>query len=380
MDRRCASLGFFLFTQANSPADTSANLHYPSTEIASSALTHLSASPSTSISPDNPLTARPAKPHPTNAHLALSLRQAVTTDRKRPRAHESSRFYLLNPDHDPRERRRRHKRGSDGEYSRPKYGDREHRRRRKDDATNGFSANMYDDDGAANGESSDRARSRRRGSSRSRSASPGGSRDRNRRRDRGRRRRTPPPRYSADDSDPTQGKNVGKELFPTGANRRAKVAAKELFPNKNRTAATALKEELFPDKARRKDAALETADLFFAKRMTVPFVDGAGGGLGAEAEFPLRSDGMSGRRAVDDWAQEDGVSDGLSIRGAGKERGLNIRGSAGLNIKGAAEQRQAQKLAADLKVRELFPEKATNKGKELFPERKRNKAADLMFG
>jgi hypothetical protein len=41
-----------------------------------------------------------------HSEVELQVRIAITTDRKPPRAHERSRFYMMHPEHDPREQRR----------------------------------------------------------------------------------------------------------------------------------------------------------------------------------------------------------------------------------------------------------------------------------
>lgn len=96
--------------------------------------------------------ARQLSAHPdTNLHVRL----ATINDVKSSRASDKSRFYLLHPEHDPRERRRREgvRRSRNGrhygddnrDYRRRKYDDREDRRRRDGDHHAGFSADLYDD-------------------------------------------------------------------------------------------------------------------------------------------------------------------------------------------------------------------------------------------
>ncbi|OJZ92550.1 hypothetical protein ASPFODRAFT_56138 [Aspergillus luchuensis CBS 106.47] len=341
--------------------DTSANLLYSSPEVglqALSAFTQVSEEEDASALPA--LRLRSAKLLSTHPDSVLQVRSAVKADRKKPRAHEASRFYLMHPEHDPRERlrrefaadRRRSGGGdaSDGDYRRRRFDGRELQRRRDRDADESFSANMYDDTPASRDRSSDRSRERRgrrggrdlfpqeegrlSGRLRNRSASPGrdtlmeGGYAEDDRQDRRRFR----------DRSPQLGRrNEGKELFPTSSAKASDAKARELFPNKTA-------KELFPQKVsnhRRSDAidaADETADLF-SRRISVPLVDGTDIEL-----FPEATE-----------------TSGLNIRGAARQdQGMSIRGAAnGISIKGRGSS-----------VRELFPSKyGSNAGKELFSDK-----------
>ena len=380
--------------------DTSANIVYETSDIAAEALAGFSLRSNGDVALLHPLQLRSANRLSTHPKSDLQVRIAITTDRKRPRAHEASRFYLMHPEHDPRERRRQGSRAGD-DYRKRRYGNDEQRRRRKDDATEGFSASMYDDDAeAVKGRG---GRSRRRDSRSSFSSGTGSavfrresyrpknnnqprSRDRSASPDRGGvdrrvRRRTPPPRYDLKDPHPFPQENMKKELFPEKISlvdvgvqiHGISANSKELFPNKK--AAANLKKELFPLKAgtsihRRSDAfdaADETADLF-ANGMTVPFVDGA-------VDQPS-SHGRLRPTDPDPVAEdlENLERGGFSIRGASKQidRGFSIRG-----IANGVSSISAKK--------ELFPVKAGNAGKELFAERlhgrggKRNRAEDMFY-
>ena len=379
--------------------DTSANIVYEAPDIAAKALTNLSLQSDGNTALLHPLQLRAAKRPSNHPGSNLEVRIAVTTDQKRPRAFESSRFYLMHPEHDPRAQHRRGSRAGD-EYRRKRYGNEEHRRRRKVDVAEGFTASMYDDDaeavagryGASSRRNSRSSFSSGTGSggfrgdsyrpknnnharSRDRSASP--DRDGS---DRRVRNRTPPPRYKAKDPYPFPQANRRKELFPakaasvdTGVQIRGISAnGKELFPNKK--AATNLKKELFPLKAgisihRRSDAfdaADETADLF-ANGMSVPFVDGA-------TDQPA-SNGRLRPTDPDPVAEdlENLERGGFSIRDASRkaDKGFSIRGTANGSASSGA-------------VKELFPVKAGNAGKELFAERlhgrggRRNRAEDMF--
>ena len=387
--------------------DTSANIVYESSVTAADALLHFTSDSNGDLTVMHPLQLRTAKPLSAQPNTNLQIRIAITTDQKRPRAAEASRFYMMHPELDPREQRRRSNRQDRrGGSQRPRYGDDENRRRKRRDDAEGFTASMYDDDAGALASRDEVARNRRNsrssfsstsglGSFRGESYRPN-SGDRRRLRDRsasptrqngtqnGRRerRRTPPPRYSVRDPYPSSKANTAKELFPfKGASRdigddirgiSSATNAKELFPNKQ--AATNLKKELFPLKAglanhhrsNAFDAADETSELF-AAGMTVPFVDGT-----------LDPPSQHGRLKASDpdpdpEALEDLQQGGFRIRGMAKKV------DRGLSILGAASRPPAK---------ELFPTKAGgagNSGKELFADKlqgrggRRNLAVD-MFG
>ncbi|OAX79387.1 hypothetical protein ACJ72_06294 [Emergomyces africanus] len=384
--------------------DTSANIVYSSTDVGLQALGTFSQQNSEEDpSPLPSLRLRTAKSLSTHPESVLQVRSAVKTDRKRQRAHESSRFYLMHPEHDPRERmrkefadRRRNGRRDDSgsDYSRRRFDDKEHRRRRDRAKDENFTDNMYDDDG---------------GRSRTRSGSKEGRLIEPRGREGSRHERRDGSELFPDDGPSSIGRLRGRSASPlkmefdqeghimdnrerarksfrnrsprNSRNRdlisRANEYAasddssepRELFPNK--TTSSYLKKELFPKKTaasnhRRSDAfdaADETADLF-SKHMPIPLVDGARGGeasgrsAGQVELFPEKTD-----------------SNGISIRGAASEdQGISIRGSSReISIKGAAS------------VRELFPSKySSNEGKELFSDKlqgrggRRRRAEDMF--
>ncbi|PGH16052.1 hypothetical protein AJ79_02032 [Helicocarpus griseus UAMH5409] len=389
--------------------DTSANFVYSSTEIGLQALAIFSQQqiPEEDASALPLLRLRTAKSLSTHPDSVLQVRSAVKTDRKKHRAHEASRFYLMHPEHDPRERvrrefaeRRRSSRrdDSDSDYSRRRFDDREHRRRRDRAHEENFNDSMYDDDGGRSGARSGSDEGRLNGDRRGRSRRGGrelfpddGGAPSARLRDRS----ASPSRLEFDQEDPMlDGRERSRRSFRNRSPRNSRSRdlfsrvneskgilseynssddasdRRELFPNK--TASTYLKKELFPNKTstsnhRRSDAfdaADETADLF-SKRVAIPLMDGASGGeasgrLTGEVElFPDKTD-----------------NNGINIRGAASEdQGINIRGSSkGISIKGAAS------------VRELFPSKySANEGKELFSDKlqgrggRRRKAEDMFY-
>ena len=385
--------------------DTSANLVFEGEEDAITALQHLTLPSNDDSLPLSQL--RAARKLSTHPGSLLYVRIAATTDQKRPRAYEASRFYMMHPEHDPRELRRggRSSQGN-GDYRRKGYSDDERQRRRRKDKEDGFDASMYDDGKASSrhgsisssanergiggkriaqlrGDSYRPAREERNGAhtSRDRSASPDGCN-----------RHTPPPTYRSRDPHPFPLGNKGKELFPSipKSGRDVDRTDKDLFSSKlptadvtkevystkdlfsNRMRAAEVKKELFPHKVTNKhsrsdafDAADETATLF-ASGMSVPFADGSG-----SRKSPINRLKPSGFQSLVDGGD---VDIGINIRGASREQdqGFSIRGGAAVNAIGT--------------IRELFPGKAVgNAGKELFAEKvegrggKRNRAEDMFY-
>lgn len=329
--------------------DTSANIIYSSAEIglqALAAFTQVTEEEDASSLP--PLRLRSANQFSSYPDSVLQVRSAVKSDRKQTRAHEKSRFYLMHPEHDPRERVRQgfkeQRHGDDGGYNRRRFDDREHRRRVRDDSDN-FNADMYGDNvGTSNSGRERRGRGRGQrelfpgdedrasGRLRNRSASPG--RDtleeelqanKSSRRDTSRRFRDRSP----------HARNEGKELFAT--ENGSAPGNRELFPNK--TSSSSAKKELLPTKPthHRRSNALDASQL----------------------------PGNSEQRRQSNVELFPESGEGARIRGTAKEdQGFAIRGGAsqGLSIKGRGES-----------VRELFPSKygqgnGGNAGKELFSD------------
>ena len=385
--------------------DTSANIVFSTSTITSDALHHLSLDP---LSPDDSSISqlRAARIFSKHPELRLEVRMAFPTDHKKPRAHEASRFYMMHPEHDPREKRRHEPSSRSHEYKRRRYDGNEHRRRKELDDTQNFTPGMYDDGRMSNQSRSRRssysthssffssdARTtdreprvrRRRGDfyrpakrsesgrvSRDRSASPGQGLEK-----RSLRRRTPPRANQSYNSKPAPATNSGKELFPANAvsSQNQKPNGRELFPNK--ISASTLKKELFPNKAivinhRRSDAfdaADETTDLF-ASGLTIS--DAAI--VSKRNPFALKfatSASKDGRlenpeSELGSPTSEAEVKDELSIRGISKlqDLGISIRGAAG-NWPGVGKFGNAGK--------ELFTEKLQGRGGI------RNKAQDMFY-
>jgi hypothetical protein len=129
--------------------DSSANFIFKGESIAQEALVALAAVEIADPTQLPVLENIPAKPYSQKPDCALQVRFAVAADKKAPRAAERSRFYLLHPEYDPEERRRR------GEFNRSRYRDRDDRGRRDrrdrrrgsdDEERNVFDVNLYDDD------------------------------------------------------------------------------------------------------------------------------------------------------------------------------------------------------------------------------------------
>lgn len=271
----------------------------------------------TALAVGEAITAKPIEGKP---EINLSLRFAVTSDKKERGAALRSRYYLLHPEYDPEEKRRR-------QSDRPRYRNRNndhYNRKREEDDQASFDASMYDD-------------------------APRQSRRRSTSRDGGRRS------YSRE--------NRGKELFenrgrdrnrsasPRRDDDRDTVMGDDLLSNRDsarqlkaRIAAENSQKELFPSKAASKGGQLDTLEQ-------------------AIGSAHLKEEDMPKIAAS--------VADvtGLSIKGAAKHSSSSERGFA---IKGAAN------------ARELFPGKLgdTNTGKELFegPKAKQRQKAQDLFG
>lgn len=138
--------------------DTSANLIFDDERAAVEALTALSTE-----QPAGAFDLRAAKGIAARPDTNLQLRQTMAADVKLPGAKDRSRFYLLNPEHDPdtrfpNGRKRRYQDDRGNGVHKKRRGDREMggRRRNSEDGTP-FNVNFYDDDAEVT-ESSDRAK------------------------------------------------------------------------------------------------------------------------------------------------------------------------------------------------------------------------------
>ncbi|OCL07234.1 hypothetical protein AOQ84DRAFT_365130 [Glonium stellatum] len=418
--------------------DTSANVTYETPDAAAAALDAFTDTEALGQSYIPPLQERNAKKLSTHPNAELKIRQATTKDVKAPRAHEASRFYLLNPDQDPRERKRLTRgrggrpRDDRGDYRRRRFDDQEHRRRRDEDDNVAFDVSMYDDDagssipnGSRNGSrlgrrgsqssitsSSESGRQKRvrfrarkddlfanrksDGRLRDRSASPdpdgdgrmGFEEDENSIRRRIRQRSLTPPSIRRERKSSAQD-NSARELFPAQRTPSALLSPPasneiELFPKKPSPAKRP--KELFPHKTsisnhRRTDAfdaAAETADLF-ATGMAAPFKNGPGEPRSRDLADRISKKSSSYGR-LNAWPDSPAIDEQ-----AVEPDEITVRGSAqaeqvpGFSIRGAAQ-------TAESTAKELFPLKAgANFGKELFAEKikgrggPRRKAEDMFF-
>lgn len=312
--------------------DTSANLVFGNEFTAREAIAALSTieiADATVLAPGESL---PAKPFAGKPEISLHVRFAVQSDKKQAGAALRSRYYLLHPEHDPEERRRRYK------ENRPRYRDREddyrrnggRQRRDSDDGVETFEASMYDD-------------------------APRPSR---------------PRRDSAPETNtrPHAEENRGKELFMSRTSKRDRSASPrrdrdgdarmdelDRSSHRNRTQARSIKnrmmadnssKELFPTKAPGRGGQLDQLE------------DSIGSARLEDQDLP---------KIID--APDNRPGGALNIRGLASQKGDE---AAGFSIKGAAAN-----------ARELFPNKLGpgNAGKELLDPgrtKRRQKAQDLF--
>lgn len=314
--------------------DTSANLLFASELTARDALlalTTVELSDPSALAVGETL---PAKPLADKPDTNLQVRFALESDKKQAGAAARSRYYLLHPEHDPEERRRRHQdnyrnRYRDRDGRNGDRGDRRHKRRNSDEEDDiRFEASMYDDV----------PRSAR------------------------------PRRHSDDDDRHDRARdNRGKELF-AGHRRGRDRSASPLRDRDgdedmdgpsslgNRSRARSIKDRLQPLQS--------SKELFPSKAAS-----GRGGNLD-ELERAIGSAQLKEEdrpRVVDVPANS---SSAFNIRGAAQKRG----DVEGFSIKGSAAN-----------AKELFPSKlgGSNAGKELLGERTRKptrQRAEDLFG
>lgn len=362
--------------------DTSANILYELPDHASQALANLTETPVSLYQ-----SMRKAKTFSTHPASQLYVREAFLSDVKKPHARDASRFYLLNPDQDPRERKsqydsRRGRRGNDDRRPRQK-------REAEEEATP-FDVNMYDDDPSSLAARITTKKARRRSRSshlseekdlsrtsrsttgrkgdlfsdkfgvgdgrlRDRSASPSRLRDGDGRlgfedgESRGRRMRqrsrSPPSRNSGGSSRT----NAGKELLPLSGTSKSR----DLFAHRLPSATDENNaKELFPRKAstggHRRSAALDGGGDLFAHRLNAS--------SSALKSRSLMDRVIGGPSAFKSQPEDNDTTVGFNIRGTSKEDGpgFSIRGTAPSSGNGSG-------------AKELFSQKKDgNSGKELF--------------
>lgn len=321
--------------------DTSANLLFGAESTARDALVALSSIEildPTALAIGETLPAKPLEGRP---EISLHVRTAVQSDRKQAGAALRSRFYLLNPEYDPEERRR-HSRYRD-RHGDDRRGGRRSYRRDSDERPMRFEASMYDD----------------APSSSRKSHSP----DR------------PRPRSYADE-------NRGKELFAgrSGRDRRDRSASplrdgdvdmdadRRASSSGNREAGRSIRDRLAGDDRRKnRDKELFPKKELFPSKMS----SGRGGGQLDQLESAI---GSAHLREEDRPKVVNVPSDpsGATFNIRGVARGQDAGDGGGFSIRGAAN------------AKELFPGKlgGSNAGKELFDGRgkraSRQKAEDLF--
>ncbi|KAI0436585.1 hypothetical protein F4803DRAFT_216396 [Xylaria telfairii] len=368
--------------------DNSANLLFASETIASQALIALAANLISDVSQLSTRHLLPAKPFLTRPEITLQVRPARESDKKVVGAASRSRFYLLNPEYDPEERRRR----NEARRYRDRNGDgfprRYRRQSRTEESETPFDVNLYDDSSITTNTLLTRERPRRR--------------------------RSLTPEYEAAESriDSYRPSNRGRELFPdsigsrrgTSRDRSASPARDRdgdrdmddpennkstMSREQNRHRAHAIKshisrqnraKELFPTEAAsesgRLDDTIEDAAILLSKGITLPLMDGSSdtpvpalSSRKLEDRITIPSKGSLADRIT---APDSVGNSAFSIRGAASQRSSNT----GFAIKGSAGK----------SVKELFPDKfGGNAGKELFGDaptggrsRQRKRAGDLF--
>lgn len=361
--------------------DSSANLVFKSELTAQEALVALAVVEIADVTQLPPLEALPAKGYAAKPDSVLLVRFAVAGDRKVAGAASRSRFYLLHPEYDPEERRRR------GEHGGGRYRDRgdsyrrdyrrdrrdgDRRDRRDEDESEPFDVSLYDDDAAALAQ---RTLGGQRPRSRRDSASSGSAHsDRNR---------------------SSIQRNREKELFPDRRPRSEyRARGRSASPIRDRDGDAQMDED---DRARQA-AALRSREKgrSIKERLSkdntpkelFPTKDS-----GRKKElFPTRVSSTTGGRAQMDQVDDTTLlasaklADRITPRSsAAPSAGLNIRGLA---AKRATDQGLSIKGIGGTTAKELFPDKfgtGGNRGKELFEEKlegrgkRRQKAEDLFY-
>lgn len=313
--------------------DTSANLVFNSEVTARDAFKALStvevADP-TALAIGETLAAKPVDGRP---EISLLVRFALETDRKQAGAALRSRYYLLHPEHDPEERRRknqdnrsRYRDREGGDYHRRNGGGR--RRRDSEEPTERFEASMYDD------------------------APPSARRRQSDEEER--------PKSDARD-------NRGKELF---SSRRESARGRSASPARDHDSDVDLMGERASSTSNRNKARNIKGRLSEANTSKELFPTKVSSGRGRLDEL---EDAIGSAHLREEDRPKIVHAPGQPAGG-----GFNIRGSAansgnsggGFSIKGAAN------------AKELFPSKlgGENTGKELFDSsrRRRQRAEDLF--
>ncbi|KAK7419989.1 hypothetical protein QQX98_002995 [Neonectria punicea] len=332
--------------------DSSANLLFNSDSVARDAIVALSAVPIADVTALAVGETLPAKPVDDKPEITLHVRFALASDKKEAGAALRSRYYLLHPEHDPEERRRRNQdnrsryRDREGDYRRDGRDGRDsdyrrssgRRRRDSDEGVETFEASMYDD-------------------------APRASIDR---------------RHSDSDDRPRSfaRENQGKELFagrkavrdrsasPRRDNDGDDVMGERASSSSNRVKARTIKNRISEDNS--------SKELFPTKEL-----------------FPIKGRGGRGSDRLDQLERaigsahlrEEDRPKIVAVPDAPASGAFNIRGIA--NRRGDGEGFSIKGAAAGASARELFPDRfdGGNAGKELLDggrTKRRQRAEDLF--
>lgn len=357
--------------------DTSANLVFTEESSAAEAIRALSSLEIADATQVAPLELLPAKAFSEKPDANLQIRFAVLSDKKIVGAAQYSRFYLLNPEYDPAERKRnRNYRDRDGEYE-YRNGRNNKRGGRREDSVEVYDASMYDDEDTTAAKKSPPKTwyGDRRSRSRSRSRSPRSDRsDRNNdryarankgkelfgdsgngsRRDgfRSSRNRSASPVRSVDGDlrmdDEVEARRAGRRNREGARSIKERLSATSSRNNSSRELFPGNKKELFPSK--RMDATEGSNAM----------MDKVGGNAHVERISTQLSDRISHPSATTartTTSTDNSNGGGFSIRGMANQQPTG----QGLSIKGQAS------------AKELFPDKLGNAGKELFSEKLANR-------
>lgn len=369
--------------------DNSANIVFVSENIASQVLAALTLDPVTDVSQLSTQHVLPAKPFTTRPEVMLQVRPALESDRKQAGAASRSRFYLLNPEYDPEERRRRNETRRYRDRNNDRFSRRHGRQPHPEESEEQFDVNLYDDSPAA-------------------TVTPSAARTRPRRG----RSLTPDHETVEPEMDSFRPSNRGRELFPdsrssrrgTSRDRSASPARDRngdreiddsendksaMVQERNRSKAHAIKsyisrqnraKELFPadpaSESGRLGDRVEDAAVLLSQGITLPLMDGS-------SDPPTQ--------VVPNHKLEDRIT----IHGRGKLADRittpDPSGTSAFSIRGTASQTRSSntgfaiKGAAGKSVKELFPDKfGSNTGRELFGDgsggrsRQRQRAGDLF--
>ncbi|KAM0255300.1 hypothetical protein ACHAQJ_005890 [Trichoderma viride] len=310
--------------------DSTANLVFNSEPTARDAIVALSAidiADATALGVGETVPAKALEGRPESS---LHIRFATQADRKQAGAALRSRYYLLHPEHDPEERRRRH------QENRPRYRDRDNRgnggrrRRYSDEEIETFEASMYDDAPRPpkDDRSSDRPGPNARGENRGKELFSGRAVGR----PSARRDRSASPRRD-DDGD------AAMDVFASSSSNRTQARS-----IRGRLASETRSKELFPTKPSNRGGQLDQLE-------------------SAIGSARLKEEDMPKIIA-------EPTGDSLNIRGVANQRAQGRDG--GFSIKGAAN------------AKDLFPGKfegSGNAGKELLDlnrSKRRQRAEDLF--